>query len=121
VLLEVLEKAPIRSKIAIQAFRSGRAMPEALRGVPPTVNEGLQLFMQAFWDLCSDRTSTGRISWIAIELWGQAHAFDRNDCHQLHFLVSRLDTAYIRWAEKKKPKKPDDPQGVRNQPRQGIG
>jgi hypothetical protein len=66
---------------------------------PPEVLPGLQLFMQAFWDLCSDRGPTNRIQWTAIHLYARSLGLSYGEERDMVYLVTRLDLAYLEWAK----------------------
>lgn len=88
-------------------MRSGRAIPPRLLEPPPEVNPGLAFYMNAFWDLCSDRRDGGRIPWTAIDAWCTAHRVPLDERHDVHFLVGRTDMAFMNWTKKKRDKTAD--------------
>lgn len=65
------------------------------------MNPGLELYTKAFWDLISDRSANNRIPWTAVHLWCSAHDIRGQEEEDFHFLVSRMDMAYVDWARKK--------------------
>lgn len=106
-LLDALEKAPIRDRIVLQAVRSRRQIPPRLLEPPPELPKALELYMRCFWELCCDRYQPGaRIPWSAVQKWVEAMGIDRADREDFHFLVSRLDVAYLKWQDKRKPTEP---------------
>lgn len=60
--------------------------------------------MKAFWDLCSDRREGGRIPWTAIDAWCASHRVSYDERHDVHFLVGRMDMAFLNWTKKKRDK-----------------
>lgn len=61
--------------------------------------------MKAFWDLCADRLAQGgRIPWTAIHSWCRANEIDAEEEYDFHFLVGRIDIAYLQWVNKKSAK-----------------
>lgn len=104
----------------MQAVRSGRAVPPRLLEPPPEVQLGLGMYMNAFFALASDRPAGGgRIPWSSIHSWADGHGLDSVEEDDLHFLLVRMDLAYLDWAHKKSiasRTKPDaDPGTVRKQ------
>ena len=81
----------------LQAIKSGRQVPPRLLEPPPEVQTGLAIYMRAFFDLAADREQGGRIRWSTIRAWCQAHGIDGDDADDLHFLLGRMDTAYMAW------------------------
>lgn len=62
---------------------------------------GLELYAKAFWDLISDRLGGNRIPWTAIHAWCASKGITGEDEDDVHFLVGRMDMAYVDWARKK--------------------
>ena len=87
----------------MQAVRSGRAIPPKLLEPPPEVNAGLQLYMDAFWALCTCRLQAGRIPWTAVQAYADALGLDWPEAHDMHFLISKMDMVYVQWLNKKGP------------------
>lgn len=103
-LLDSLERAPIRDRIIDQAVRQRREVPPRLLEPPPEVHAGYELYMLAFWDLCRARD---RIPWSEVQLWCVTYGITGPDAEEVHFVVSKLDAAYQQWAGKKQRGKPD--------------
>lgn len=58
--------------------------------------------MKAFWDLCSDRKEQGhKIPWTVIQWWCEANRIEDAEREDVHFLVGRLDIAFLQWQQKK--------------------
>lgn len=101
-LLDELDRAPLRNNIVLQAVRSGRAIPERLLlGIPPEVHVSQQAYMDCFWAVCSDRMQGSRVRYQAISAWCRDFGFSGSLLEDMHFVVNRLDMAYIEWASKK--------------------
>lgn len=77
---------------------------------PPEVNEGLKLYMQAFWDLSADRTVNGRIPWTALHLYCRSLGLSYGEERDMVFIVTRLDIAYLEWAKGKQGGQSQGPQ-----------
>lgn len=101
----VLELAPIEQNIAKQAMRAGEDMPERIANAPE-LKSGLQLYLQAFFDLDAERThalSLTPIPWTSIKAYAEFYAFDIEQTEDLLFLIRRMDNAHLkRLAEKNK-------------------
>lgn len=88
----------------MMAVRSGRAIPPRFLEPPPEVQAGLGIYMRAFFDLASDRQQQGgRILWSAVQWWCEAQGLDADEARDMHFLVGRMDLAFLAWAKDKKP------------------
>lgn len=57
--------------------------------------------MKAFFDLASDRQDGGRIPWSTVRAWCEAHGLDGDDAEDVHFILTRMDMAYMEWAKAK--------------------
>lgn len=94
--------------IAQQAFRSGEQLPERIANAPE-LNLGLNLYLQAFFDLDSERSHAlglTPISWSSIASYAQAHSFDEEQTEMLFVTIRRMDTEHLKRLEKKQPKQP---------------
>lgn len=80
---------------------SGRAIPPRLLEPPPEVNEGLQLYMDAFWNLCADRGFGNRIRWTAMHFYASSLGLSYEEEWDMVFLLNRLDMTYLKWLEGK--------------------
>lgn len=85
----------------MQAVRSGRAVPPRLLEPPPEVQAGLGIYMKGFFDLAADRVEGGKIPWSTIRDWCTANDMRGDDASDAHFLLGRMDMAYISWAKEK--------------------
>jgi hypothetical protein len=85
----------------------GRIVPQAIAN-KPTLQAGNDLYLQAFYDLDSERQigmSVGRIPWSAIEHYATLIELDYHQRYSLHRLIVSMDRAHLnRIAEKMKPK-----------------
>lgn len=81
-------------------------MPERIAKAPQTIN-GLQLYLQAFFDLDSERThgfSSSAIPWSSISQYAEAYDFDTEQKEDLLFFIRRMDIEYLKYLEKKQSK-----------------
>lgn len=90
------------------AVKSGRAIPPRLLEPPPEVQSGLELYMKAFFDLAGDRPQGGRIRWSTVEDWCARKGLDGVDAEDVHFLLTRMDIAYMEWSKTKGKKQRAD-------------
>lgn len=65
------------------------------------MHAGWQLYMDAFWDLASERSQGSRIRWTAIDQWCRRYGLSFSAYQAVKFVVYRLDLAYIDWAQTK--------------------
>ncbi len=96
---------PIEQNIAKQAFRAGAPMPDRIANAP-TLQIGLQLYLQAFFDLDAERShamAVTPIPWTSICAYAFAHNLDDEQREDLLFLVRRLDNAHMERLRKKHP------------------
>lgn len=90
--------------IAKQAIRAGRPLPDKIANAPE-LKLGLSLYMQAFFDLDSERShSSGPspIPWTSIKQYSEAWDFDEEQTEDLLYLVREMDKFNLkRIAEKR--------------------
>jgi len=97
---------PHEQNLAMQAMRMNQPMPERIVNAPE-LQLGLQLYLQAFFDMDTDRQGgfgTMPISHSTIADYAAAFEFDAEQTEDLHAHIRAMDNAYIRWLDKKKPK-----------------
>lgn len=91
--------------IAKQAVRSGQPIPDRIANAPELL-PGLQLYMQAFFDLDSERSHAMGlvvIPWSSIASYAQTFEFDEMQTEDLLYFIRRMDSSHIaRLAEKQK-------------------
>ena len=64
---------------------------------------GLELWWSSFWDLDSERQvgfGVGRIPWIAIAEYAQAHDFDAEQVEDLFYFTKEMDDAFLKYQAK---------------------
>jgi len=103
----------------MQAVRSGRAVPPRLLEPPPEVQQGLGIYMRGFFELASDRQQGGKIPWSTIQDWCEANGQLGDDAKDAHFLLGRMDLAYMSWAKDKGKKMSADKRAL-EESRNGI-
>lgn len=84
-----------------QAVRSGQPIPDRIQNAP-ILRFGLNLYLQAFFDLDSERSQgfgLGRIPWLAIKQYAMYYELDieQTDC-LIHF-IRAMDAAHLKRVE----------------------
>lgn len=93
----MLELGPIEQNIAKQAMRAGQPIPERIANAPK-LSMGLQLYMQAFFDLDCERShamAPTAIPWSSVQDYARAFDFDEEQTEDLHFLIRRMDSKHL--------------------------
>lgn len=94
----LLELGPIEQNIAKQAMRAGQPMPDRIANAPE-LKTGLQLYMQAFFDLDCERShalAPTAIPWSSVQDYARAFEFDEEQTEDLHYFVRRMDTEHLK-------------------------
>ncbi len=102
----MLDLAPIEQNIAKQAMRSGEPLPDRIANSPELI-EGLQLFLNAFFDLDSERThalALTPIPWSSIDRYARSYRLSDEQYEDLHFFLRRMDNAHLVRLKQKQPK-----------------
>lgn len=99
--------APIEQNIAKQAMRAGQPLPDRIANSPELI-QGLQLYMQAYFDLDSERShamAPTAIPWSSMNSYAQVYEFDEEEREDLFFFIRRMDSVHLeRLHEKIKAK-----------------
>lgn len=94
----LLDMAPIEQSIAKQAMRAGQPLPNRIANAPELRN-GLQLFIQAFFDLDSERSHAWApvaIPWTSIMSYARAFDFDEEQTEDLFYLIKQMDAEHLK-------------------------
>lgn len=94
----LLDLGPIEQTIAKQAFRAGQPLPERIANAPELII-GLQLYIQAFFDLDSDRNhqfAPMAIPWTSIKDYAVAFGLDEEQTEDMMFLVRKMDNEHLK-------------------------
>jgi hypothetical protein len=97
-LAYLLELGPIEQNIAKQAMRAGQPMPERIVNAPE-LQQGLQLYLQAFFDLDCERShamAPTAIPWTSVQDYAKAFEFDEEQTEDLHFFIRRMDSEHLK-------------------------
>lgn len=98
---------PIEQNIAKQASLSGEQLPERIANAP-TLHLGLELFLQAFFDLDSERShgfTLTPIPFTSVLTYARLYELDEEQTEDLLFLIRRMDNAHLARLDKKAKKK----------------
>lgn len=93
----MLELGPIEQNIAKQAMRAGQPLPDRIANAPELI-DGLQIYLNAFFDLDSDRThvfSPTAIPWSSIHSYAIAFELDDEQTHDLFYFIKRMDSKHL--------------------------
>lgn len=96
----------IERNIARQAIRAGEPIPERIQNAP-VLTEGLQLYLDAFFDLDSERSHAVGITpipWTSIRSYAEAYDFDEDQTEDCFFFVKRMDAENMKRLERKRGK-----------------
>lgn len=79
-------------------------MPEAIKNAPNLL-PGLELYYIAFNDLEASRDvgmGIGPLWWSTIQEWCEKNELDQEQTEACHIHLKQMDTAYIKYHNKKK-------------------
>lgn len=105
-LLYLLEMAPTEQHIAKQAYSAGLPMPDRIANAPQ-LELGLGLYLQAFFDLDTDRShgmGLTRIPWTSIKGYALAFNFNSRQTEDLFYYIRKLDEANLQYLDEKMKK-----------------
>lgn len=90
-------------QIVAQALRTGQPIPERINNAPE-LNAGLQLYLEAFFDLDSERSQglgLSPIPWSSIKYYAEAYDFDEYQTYCLFLFIKKMDSAHLKRLEVK--------------------
>lgn len=105
-MLYVLELGDIEQTLVRQAILAGEEIPERIMNAP-TLQEGLQFYLTAFFELDSERNHQfgfAYIPWSAIVSYGRYHDLNEDGIEDLVYFVRELDKEHIKRLQAKQPK-----------------
>lgn len=89
-----------------QAVRHGQPIPNKILNAPE-LTLGLHLFIDAFWELNSERSigmGLGPIPLTSVLAYASEYDFDDDQRSDLVFFIRSLDAAFLKRMDEKKPK-----------------
>lgn len=107
VLLYLLDLGPIEQDIARQAMQARKPLPSNIQNAPE-LDIGLQLYLQAFFDLDSERShayALVRIPSSAIRLYAREFEFDETQTELLDVYIAEMDNANLARLKRKQDAK----------------
>lgn len=72
----------------------------------PELDIGLELYWDSFWDLTTTRAAgfgVAYISWFAVDDYAKRMEFDADQTEELHFVIRRMDDAFVNFHSGSKP------------------
>lgn len=105
-LLHTLEHSSTEKQALQQAAQWGTPVPEVYTNAP-VLGAGLELYLEAFWQLHTCRTfglGMGPIPWTSVVQWGTMQELDHDQMDDLESHISDMDGAFLKWAAEQKPK-----------------
>lgn len=102
-----MKQGPVAERIILHCYANNLPLPAKFAD-PPVVQEGLELFMSAFYSCSSERsfgTSVGVIPDSAIRTWLRDNGLDDDweVVEDMLTVVRQIDNAYVEVVNKKKP------------------
>jgi hypothetical protein len=94
----MLDMGHIEQSIAKQAMRSGQPLPDRIANAPE-LRTGLELYLQAFFDLDSERshaTSPTAISWSSVRNYAETFEFDEEQTENIHYFIREMDSENLK-------------------------
>lgn len=89
----MFDMGAIEQNIAKQAMRSGAPLPDRIAAAPELFL-GLELYLQAFFDLDTERNHANgpcAIPYSAIARYAEINKFDEEQTGNLHYFVRQMD------------------------------
>jgi hypothetical protein len=102
----MLDMGAIEQNIAKQAMLAGAPMPDRIANAPE-LKQGLELYLQAFFDLDSERNNSmgpSFIPWSKMLEYAKHYLFDEEQTENLFFFIRQMDSAHLKRLEKKSKK-----------------
>lgn len=93
----------IEQGIAQQAYRSGAKLPDRIANAP-SLRMGLNLFLNAFYELDGERNNGMGLSpvpWSTIKDYAQFYEMDSEQTEDFFFVIRELDRAYLKYMKSK--------------------
>lgn len=95
---------PIEQSITKQAKRSGRPIPDRIKNAPKLSRPGLQLYLDAFFELDSERSHSLSLTPIpgsCIRSYADYYEFDHEQAEDLLFLIREMDAENLQRLKSK--------------------
>lgn len=89
------EMGPIEQNIAKQSMQSGQPLPDRIANAPE-LYQGLYLFLQAFFDLDSEREPPKPIPWTSVLTYAVFNKFDEEQTEDLIYFIRKIDAEHLK-------------------------
>lgn len=89
---------PSEQKLARQYYQMGLPLPDRIANAPRLI-QGLQLYLQAFFDLDSERSHAMGISmipWSSIVNYAKAYDFEEEQTQDLIYFIRQMDSEHTK-------------------------
>lgn len=104
----------VEQTLARQAYSMRQPMPERIQNAPE-LNAGLELFLEAFFELDTERTE-GAIPWSSVVRYAEVYQFEEVQFGDLLHHLRTLDPVLMKYRSKKAEERIK-----RNAPKKGGG
>lgn len=107
-------QAPVERRIIKQCLRERSPYPDRIAGAP-SLNLGLELYFDAFWDLSSCRGagwSVMPIPWGVVRDYATTFELDEAQQEDLFYLIRVMDNAFLEHHDKGKKSSPSAATGT---------
>lgn len=87
----------MEKKIMDDCIRRGVTLPDSIQNAP-RLFEGLGLYYTAFMELTSCREMgniVGPLNWLTIQRYCEVHEIEGEQCEDMHFFLSHMDSAFL--------------------------
>lgn len=101
-----MEMGPVEQNLIRQMIRAGEPLPARIQEAPE-LEQGLYLYLQAFFDLDSERSHAFgpvAIPWGSIKAYAEAFEFDEEQTEDLFYFIRKMDSVHLDRIREKMPK-----------------
>lgn len=98
-----MELGAIEQDIIRQCRQSKQPLPDRIANAP-VLRQGLEFYLQAFFDLDSERNQgmgQGRIPWFSIQRYASFYALNEDERDRLNYYIRALDAALAKHYKEK--------------------
>lgn len=98
-----LEQGGVEEFILKNVAREGLPIPKRIANAP-ILKQGLELYFEAFFSLCSCRVvgmSLGEIPWISIRQYCVMVGLCEEQTEDMHFFIQQMDREYLKFMKNK--------------------
>lgn len=101
-----MEQGPTEAKILPNVIKLGLPIPKSIANAP-SLSLGLEVFYEAYLDLCTTRggMGDGPIPWHHAMAYAKAVGMEEEQAEELWYYVTQMDEAWLKYQEQKRTKK----------------